>query len=94
MSIDEIVHVIAVWDRFVPAVRAVNVIRVVTAALVTRSATRWIGVTDFDGMFLDGTVVVHVVQMTIVQIVDVVAMLDSGVLAVRAVNVVMIGVGV
>ena len=45
-------------------------------------------------MLLDGAVRVHVMQMAVVQVVDVVTVLDSGVLAIGSMNVVVIGVSV
>ena len=92
MAIDEVVDVIAVWHRFVAATGAVNVIRGVTAALVARRAGVRVGRRHFESMLLDLTVAADVVQMPVVQIVNVVAVLDAGVLTVGAVLMVVIGV--
>jgi hypothetical protein len=77
VSVDQIVDVIAVRHRLVPASRTVHVPAVVPAAPVLRRAPVRIG-----GRYLDRVLVhvilVHMVEMAVVEIVDVIAVADSG----------------
>jgi hypothetical protein len=84
MTIDDIARMIAVRNRFVTAVGAVNVSCFVTAAFVVwRAVGRIIG-GHFERVLIY-MVVVHMMQMSVVQIVYVVAMLNRGVSTARAV---------
>jgi hypothetical protein len=78
-AIHDIIHVIAVRDCFVPAIRPVLV-----RALGFRCAALGILGTDRDGMFVD-MILVHVVKMTIVKIVHMAFVPDCGVAAIRTV---------
>jgi hypothetical protein len=77
VSVDQIVDVIAVRHRLVPASRTVHVPAVVSAAAVLGRAPVRIG-----GRYLDRVLVhvigVHMVQMAVVEIVDVIAVANSG----------------
>jgi hypothetical protein len=42
MSVDQVINVIAMWDRFVSTTRTVNMIGVVTTAIMRRRAGIWI----------------------------------------------------
>jgi hypothetical protein len=92
MSVYEVVNVVAMRHRFVSASRAVNMIRIVSLASVCGCAASRIGVADLQRVLFDLAVRADVMQVTVVQVVHVVAVLNSGVLAVRAVFVVVIGV--
>lgn len=94
MAVDKIIDVITMRNRFVPAARPVDVVFVVAAAVVFRGAGRWIGFRDRQLVLLNTAIGVLVMQVTVVQVIDVPLMLDAGVLAVRAVLVVMVGVQV
>lgn len=94
MSIDQVIDMIAVRDCFVPTVWTVDMASVMAAALVGRRARRRIGVADFDDVFFHRAISVHMVQMAIVQIIDMITMLDTSVFAVGTVDVVMVGVSV
>ena len=92
MPIYQIVDVIAVRDRFVSAIRTVNMTRIVAVASVCRRATARIAVADLQRVLFDLSVRADVMQVTVVQVVDVVAVLDTRVFTVRAVLVLVIGV--
>ena len=67
-----IVDMIAVWYRFMAAVRTMRVIRFVTTTGMTRGAAIRIASGDADHMLVD-VAFVRVVQMAIMQVVDVIA---------------------
>lgn len=84
VAVDEIVHMISMGHGRMPAILAMDVLRIVPGCML-RGATGWIRRGDGQGMFYHGTVGVLVVQMAIVEIVDVVAVLDARVTTVGAV---------
>lgn len=90
VTVDKVVDVVAVRYRFVPASGTVNVVRIVPLTGVSGRAAARIGVGDFQGVFFDLAVGSDVMQVTVVEVVDVVAVLNSGVFAVRTVLVVVI----
>ena len=94
MPVDEIVNVVAVGDRFVPAIGTVDVAGVMPGAIVSRRAGVRVRVGHLEHVFFDLAVFTNVMQVAVVQIIDMVAVLDSGVFAVRAVLVVVMGVQV
>jgi hypothetical protein len=89
---DEVVDVVAVWDRLVSAARRVNMSLGVTRAAVRRGAGRRVGRPDIEDALVH-VAVVPVVKMPVVEVVDVVAVADGEVAAVGAVNVIVIGMG-
>lgn len=90
MSGDEVVDVIAVRYCRVTAVGAMNVVAVVALACMVGSTGRGIRGVDRDRALVD-VVPVHLVEVSVVKIVDVVEVLDSGVTTAGAVDVVMLG---
>jgi hypothetical protein len=88
VAVHQIIDVLAVRDRLVAAVRPVLVCRVVGAARVFRRAGAGVGAVDFQLVFLDAAFAM-VVQVAIVKVIDVVAVLDRRMTAIRAVLVVM-----
>jgi hypothetical protein len=76
-SVYEIIDMVPVWDAFVSAVRPMHM-----RTLGVQRAPRGIGVADLDDVFVD-MVAVHVMQMTIVDIIDVAIMAHCCVPAVR-----------
>jgi hypothetical protein len=76
-SVDEVIDVITVGHAFVSAVRPMGV----RAPGVGRAA-RGVGVADLNKMFVD-VVPMHVMQMTIVKVIDMVMMAHSRVSTVR-----------
>lgn len=93
VTVDEVVDVIAVWHRLVTTICTMHVIGGVRAAGVGRSARGGVGGVDRDGALIDVAVVL-VMQMSVMQIVDMIAVLDGGVTAGRTVDVIVLGMGV
>lgn len=87
MPADEVVDVVPMWDRLMPAVRTVGVRCVVLAAVVLGGAA-----VRVSGIYLQGVLIhvilVRMVQMAVVQIVDVISVLDRRMPAARAVSVI------
>ena len=92
MPFDQVVAVIGVRDDLVPAAGAVSMRLVVPAASVRRRAGRWIRSTRGQSALVD-VVVVHAVEMAIVEVVGVVTVLDGRVPAVGPVRVIVPTVG-
>ena len=80
VAIDEIVHVVAVGDRFVATPRAVVVVLRVLATVVSRGTRFRVGTTDRQSVLLDHTAG-YMVQVTIVEIIGVAVVLDRRVAA-------------
>ena len=57
------------WNRLVPAVRAMNVIWVMSSTVMVGSAVRRIGPAHLDLVFVD-MIALNTVQMAVVKIVD------------------------
>ena len=91
VTIDQVVNVVTMRHRFVPTAGAVNVVRVVTAALVVRSALGWIYIIDRDDVLID-VVIMRVVKVAIVEIIHVTIVHHGHVTAVRAMGVVVVAV--
>lgn len=91
MAIDEIVRVVAMRNRFMAAVCAVDMIRSMAAALVVRSAAVRICGGDFDSVLID-MVAVDMVKMAVVQIVDMPGVMDGDMAAIAAMLVAVVGV--
>ncbi|MGF6551781.1 hypothetical protein [Paraburkholderia youngii] len=91
VAIDKVIDVVTVRHRFVTAARPVHVARFVATAVVVRRATIRIFRADFDLVFVY-MITMRVVQMAIMKVVDVVAMLNCGVSAARAMLMVMVSV--
>jgi hypothetical protein len=91
VAIDEIIDVVPMRHGFVTARRAVNVARLMAATVVIRSALVGIFRIDRERMLVD-VIAVHVMQMAVVQIVDMIVVLDRRMPTVRAVLMVVIGV--
>lgn len=90
MSVDEVINVVAVWNWFVPTPRTMNMIRIMATALMGWCAGVRIGFAHFDFVFDNRSVLSHVVQVTVMQVVNMPVVLDTGVFAVRPVLVIMI----
>ena len=86
VALDEVVDMITVRHRLVPAAGAVNMTRLMAGALVIRRAGIRVRPRHLEHVLVD-MVAVRVVQMTIVQIVDVIAVADRGVAAGRTMHV-------
>ncbi|WP_174923297.1 MULTISPECIES: hypothetical protein [Burkholderia] len=88
VSVDQIVDVIAMRYRFVPATGPMDVTCLVATA-ARRTPVRVLRA-DLDPVFVD-VIAVRMVQMAVVQVVDVVAMPDGGVTAARTMLMVVVG---
>jgi len=80
VAIDQVVHMIAVWDGFMATTRTVLVRLVVGATGVLRRATRRIASRHGQLVFLDASRTV-MVQMAVVEIIHVAVVLNGGVAA-------------
>jgi hypothetical protein len=83
MPIHEIIDMIAVRHGLVPAARTMNMARLMTGAAMFRRADIRVRLRHLHHMLVD-MVLMRVVQMTVMQIVDMVAMLHGGMAATRA----------
>lgn len=90
MAVDEIVDMIDVRDRFVAAARAMDVSSIMPGAAMVGRATIRILVAHLNPMLIH-MIGVRMVKMTIVEIVDMVAMPNRDVAALRSVRVIVIG---
>ena len=89
MAVDQIVDVISVGYGFVAAAWTVDVVLVVSTAAVLRGARAWVSGRHLNDMVIDAFAF-GMMEMSIVEIVDVVAVLDGHVAAVPPVLVVVI----
>ena len=90
MSVDHVVDMIAMRDRFVPATGSMLVVGVVATAIVCRCAGVWIDFGHFQLVLFDLAILANMVQMTVVQVIDVSGMFDSGVSAIGAMLVIVV----
>ena len=88
VAADQVVDVLAVWHRFVAAIRPVLVGAVVLGALMALSAIGGVDVRDRDRVALDPTLAV-VVQLAVMEMIDVIAVADRGMTAAGTVLVLM-----
>ncbi|NJO56691.1 MAG: hypothetical protein HC834_10580 [Rhodospirillales bacterium] len=77
----QVIDVITVWNRLMAAIRTVLVPGIVFFAGVLRRAIRRICVGDIEPVFVD-VVAMRVMQMTVVQVVDVLTVFDRSMTAV------------
>ena len=84
VAIDEIVDVVPVRNWFVPAAGAVNVVGIVSAAVMRWRAIVGVRLGHRNRVFLYFAVVAHPVKMPIVQVVNVILVLDSRMAAIGA----------
>ncbi len=89
VAVDEVADVIAMRDRFVSAAGTMHMAGFVSGAFVGRRTADGIDVGYFDNVFVDVSVM-HVMQVAIMQVIDVVAMTHRGVAAARTVGMVVI----
>lgn len=90
MAIDEIVDVITMRYRLMAAAGSVDMTGIVASTCMIRRAHIGILVAHFDHMLDDRTIFADVMKMTIVQIVDVIAVPHTGVLAIGPVLMIVI----
>jgi len=83
VTVNQVVDVIAMRHGFVAAIGTVNMPCLMTRAAMVRRALVGVRGRDFEGVLVN-VAVVHVVQVIVMQIVDMVAVRDGGVAARRA----------
>jgi hypothetical protein len=91
MAADQVIDVVAVRHRFVPAAGPMHMTGAMAGTVVLRRAAVRIGGADGDHVLVD-MVAMHVVQMAVVQEIDVAFVAHRGMTALRAVLVVVMGV--
>ena len=79
-SVDNVVDVVAVGDGFVAAIGTVHV-AVFVLSVVDVGATVWIRFGHRKDMLVDRAVVILVMKMTVMEVIDMIAVLDGGVAA-------------
>ena len=90
VSFYKVVNMIAMGNGLVTATRTVLVTWIVTGTGMSRRASGRIRVSYFQFVLDDAAVIGHVVQVTIVQIVDMVTMLNTSVFAIGTMLVVVV----
>ena len=93
MTIDQVIDVVTMRDRFVPTTWSVNVVRSVAGANMSACTTGWVRVGHFERVLFDNACTCLMMQMTVVQKVDMVTVFDCGVSTLRAVYVCVVFVG-
>jgi len=91
VAIDQVIDVVAVRYGLVPASRTMNVARIMAAAIVVGRTLIRVFRADFERVFVH-MIAMRMVQMSIMQIIDMVAMPDGGMSAVGAMLMVVMGV--
>ena len=76
VAIDQIINVVAVWNRFVATARAMNVVSTMASALMAARANRRILLSDVDLVLGNFPVRFLVIQVAIMQVIDMITMLD------------------
>jgi len=89
MAIDQIVDMLTVGHSFMPTIGTMHMLLRMPRALMFRSAIFRVGSCYTDHMFVN-MVIVHVVQMALMQIIDMAVMHDARVPTFRAVRMSMI----
>jgi len=92
VAVHQIIDVATMRNRFVTTIRTVNMPRIMTAALMVWRAGIRVGDGDVERVLFDLPISADVVHVAVVQVVNVIAVLNAGVFAIRAVLVVVIGV--
>ena len=82
VALDQVIHMVAVRDRLVAAVRAMHMRRGMPTAGVLRGTCGGIRAGDIENMLID-VIAVHVVQVALVQVIGVPIMGDGNVTAAR-----------
>jgi len=90
VAIHEIIHMFAVRHGFVPATFAMNVIDRVSGTIVRGCANFRIGRTYGECMLFNRTILLMMMQVAIMQVVDMIAVLNSRVPAIWAVSMIVV----
>lgn len=91
MTVDQVIDVVAVRHRFMPAARPMHMTGAMAGTVVLRRAAVRVGGADGDHVLVD-MVAMHVMQVAVMQEIDVAFVAHRGVTALRAVLVVVMGV--
>ena len=91
-AVDEIVDVVAVRNRLMPAAGSVDVAGLMALMAILRRTLVWVSRAHFNNVLVD-FIPILTVQMSVMQIVDVVAVLNRDVTAAGAVVMRMLGMG-
>lgn len=91
MTVDQVIDVVAVRHRFVPAARPMHMTGAMASAVMLRRAAVRVGCADDDYVLVD-MVAMHVMEVAVMQEIDVAFVAHRGVTALRAVLVVVMGV--
>ncbi|NWB84026.1 MULTISPECIES: hypothetical protein [Pseudomonas] len=83
MPLHQIVHMIPMCDSFMPTARAMHMILGMSAAAMIRCAASGIARVDLQAVLID-VIAMHMVQVTIVQVVDMAIVLNRRMSAARA----------
>jgi hypothetical protein len=86
MPFDQVVDVIPMRHGFMPASRSMHMALVVRAAAVVGCAPVGVGLRYFNLMFID-VIAMHVVQMSVMQVINVVSVPDGRVTTIGSMNV-------
>jgi hypothetical protein len=86
MPFDQVVHVIPMRHSFMPASRSMHVALVVRAAAVVGCAPVGVRLRYFNLMFID-VITAHMVQMSVMQVINVASVPDGRVTTIGSVNV-------
>jgi hypothetical protein len=92
VAADAVIYVIAVGNRLVTAAGAVDMARLMPAALMVRRAAVGVGAGHLEHVLID-MAFMRVMEVTVVQIVDVALVTDGGVATSRPMLVSMVRVG-
>ncbi|MCI0915157.1 hypothetical protein [Pseudomonas putida] len=90
VAIDQVIDMITMGDRLMPAARAVGMVGSMAATLVAGGATVGILAVGFQCVFID-MVAMYVMQVPVVQVIDMPIVLDCSVAAAGFVLMVMVG---
>ena len=91
MTVDQVIDVVAVRHRFMPAARPMHMTGAMAGTVVLRRAAVRVGGADGDHVLVD-MVAMHVMQVAVMQEIDVAFVAHRRVTALRAVLVVVMGV--
>lgn len=78
VAVDQITNVVAMWDGFMSAAWAMNMSGLVAVTMMVGRAGVWIAVAHFDDVLVH-MVAVGMVQVTVMEIIDVITVLYGGV---------------
>ncbi len=89
VAIDQVVNVVAVGHRFVPAASTMDMARLVSAAIVLRSAVSRVGDVDRQNVLIN-VPNMRMMQMPIMEVIGVAIVFDGRMATARAVNVIVV----